>query len=162
MTKRRDFLLFLLLASGLVVLQPGAGSQALARDGDSGGGDSGGSRGGDSGNSGPGSANSGRSGGDDHGGGHGDDDNGGDDSSGGGSGRDHDDAREAVNEGRILRLKDVLRSVKASQQGTVIDIDLRRSGRLDIYRVKVRDEDGAIRTLRINARTGKQLNIFGF
>lgn len=148
---RREILLSLLLASGLAVFQPGPGLRAFAKDGDSGGGDD---RGGDD-NSGHGSSNSGH-GGDDHD--DDDDDKDDDDRSGRG---DHEDARDAVRKGRILPLKDVLRSVKRRHEGTVIGIDLRRSGNQDVYRVKLRDRKGAIRTLRINARTGKQLTFFG-
>lgn len=150
---RREILLSLLLASGLAVFQPGPGLRAFAKDGDSGGGDD---RGGDD-NSGHGSSNSGH-GGDDHD----DDDDDKDDDDDDRSGRgDHEDARDAVRNGRILPLKDVLRSVKRRHEGTVIGIDLRRSGNQDVYRVKLRDRKGAIRTLRINARTGKQLTFFG-
>lgn len=145
---RREVLLSLLLAAGLAVFQPGPGLQAFAKDGDDGGDD----------NSGHGSSNSGH-GGDDH---DDDDDDKDDDDDDDRSGRgDHEDARDAVRKGRILPLKDVLRSVKRRHEGTVIGIDLRRSGNQDVYRVKLRDRKGAIRTLRINARTGKQLTFFG-
>lgn len=165
---RRD-LIALFCCSLLLSLTPQPGRfAALAKDGESGGG--GGSHGGGGDNSG-----SGHGGGDDDhdddrgndGGGNDgddDDDDDDDDASGGGSGRrsDQERARDAVERGDILPLKDVLRLVDEDKYGTVIAVDLRHSGSSEVYRLRTRDRQGTIRNLRINARTGKFMNIFGF
>lgn len=75
---------------------------------------------------------------------------------------DQENVRNAVAEGRVLPLKNVLTKVDPDRYGTVIAIDLRRYKDKDIYRLKTRDEMGVIRELRIDARTGKFINIFGF
>ncbi|MBK5566749.1 hypothetical protein [Ensifer sp. SSB1] len=163
---RRD-LIALFCCSLLLSLTPQPDRfAALAKDGESGGG--GGSHGGGGDNSG-----SGHGGGDDDhdddrgndgGGNDGDDDDDDDDASGGGSGRrsDQERARDAVERGDILPLKDVLRLVDEDKYGTVIAVDLRHSGSSEVYRLRTRDRQGTIRNLRINARTGKFMNIFGF
>lgn len=101
----------------------------------------------------------------------GDDDKDDDDSTGskGGSSRrspsnrtDQERARAAVQEGRVLPLKDVLRLVDERRYGTVIAVDLKRYGGRDVYRLKTRDGAGTIRNLRIDAHTGKLINFFGF
>jgi uncharacterized membrane protein YkoI len=75
---------------------------------------------------------------------------------------DQERARDGVEKGDILPLKEVLRLVDEDRYGQVIAVDLKRSGGSEIYRLRTRDEQGTIRNLRINARTGKFVNIFGF
>ncbi|MBD9554962.1 hypothetical protein IB263_00980 [Ensifer sp. ENS03] len=75
---------------------------------------------------------------------------------------DQERARDGVEKGDILPLKEVLRLVDEDRYGQVIAVDLKRSGSSEIYRLRTRDEQGTIRNLRINARTGKFVNIFGF
>ncbi|NVD37408.1 hypothetical protein HT585_00965 [Ensifer sp. HO-A22] len=108
---------------------------------------------------------SGRGGGDDDdhsgpGGGDDKDDDGDDDNSGSGRRSDQERARDGVEKGRILALKEVLRLVDENKYGAVIAVDLRNNG--EVYRLRTRDRQGTIRNLRINARTGKFMNIFGF
>lgn len=167
---RRD-LIALFCCSLLLSLAPQPGGfVVLAKDGDSGsgsgshgGGDGGGSHGGDDdddrGNDGRGND------GDDDDDDDDDDDNGGSGggaAGGGGRRSDQERARDAVEKGDILPLKDVLRLVDENKYGRVIGVDLRRSGSSEVYRLRTRDPQGTIRNLRINARTGKFMNIFGF
>lgn len=79
-----------------------------------------------------------------------------------GGDNDQETARKAVAEGHVLPLKDVLDLVDRDRYGIVIAVDLRRYKGNDIYRLKTRDGSGVIRDLRIDAHTGKFLNIFGF
>lgn len=173
MTRRN--LLALFCCSVLLSLAPQAGVfSAFAKDGDD---DN------DSSGSGSGSSGSGSSGSSGHGGGDSDDNSGhgggdddDDDNSGPGGGADDDDdgnsgsgrrsdqerARDGVEKGRILALKDVLRLVDEDKFGAVIAVDLRRYDNAEVYRLRTRDQQGTIRNLRINARTGKFMNIFGF
>ena len=111
-------------------------------------------------------------GGDDHGGpGRGGDDNGGEDNSGrdsSGSGREssgrslsQDEVLDGVRSGKIISLKQALEIVSNKVEGRVIDIGLTsRMGRAQ-YRVKVRRDDGAITTLRLDARTGRFVGFWG-
>ncbi|MEI2300028.1 PepSY domain-containing protein [Ensifer sp. MJa1] len=166
--RRRD-LIALFCGSLLLSLVPlPGGMAALASDDDSA--NSGSSHGGsdDSDNSGRGGGGHGGDDDDDDRGKNDDDDNDDDadddDNSGQGSGRrsDQERARDGVAKGNILPLKDVLRLVDEDKYGRVIAIDLRRSGDGDVYRLRTRDRQGTIRNLRMNARTGKFINIFGF
>lgn len=75
---------------------------------------------------------------------------------------DQERARAAVQEGRVLPLKDILRLVDERRYGTVIAVDLKQYGGRDVYRLKTRDGSGTIRNYRIDARTGKLINFFGF
>ncbi|WP_234804064.1 PepSY domain-containing protein [Ensifer adhaerens] len=148
---RRD-LIALFCCSLLLSLAPQPGGMAaLAKDDDDD--DDGGSHGG--------------------GGGHGNDDDDDDDDDdaddeddlgqGGASLRsDQERARAGVEKGDILPLKEVLRLIDEDRYGAVIAVDLKRSGGSEIYRLRTRDSQGTIRNLRINARTGKFVNLFGF
>jgi len=168
---RRD-LIALFCCSLLLSLAPQPGRLgALAEDGDSGNG--GGSHGGGGSGGSGGSGGGGQGGDDDHdddrgnkGGGNGDDDDDDGESAGAAAGgsrhSDQERARAAVENGDILPLKDVLRLVDEDKYGRVIGVDLRGSGSSEVYRLRTRDRQGTIRNLRINARTGKFMNIFGF
>jgi len=148
--ERRDFLLLLLAAL------PGAGTllsahPAFAEDGGGDGGGDGGDDGGDEG---------GDDGGDD---GDGADDDGED--QGNADDRDgaddHVEARDAVRDGRILPLREILSRVKAMGAGRVLSVDLALGGRTPVYSLKVENENGGVRTLRLNAETGRTLGPFG-
>ena len=149
---------FLLLAPhpGDLAAHAASGSGSSG-SGSSGSGSSGSNSGSGSSNSGSGSSNSG-SGSSGHGG-HGEDDDG---EGSGGRRSDQERVRDAVVRGRILPLKDVLRLVDGDKYGAVIGVDLRHYGGSDVYRLTTRDGRGVIRDLRINARTGKFMNILGF
>lgn len=172
MPMTRRHLIALFCCSLLLSLAPQAGGlSAFAKDGrddrdSSGSGGSGsGSHGGSDSDR---DDSSGRHGGDDR------DDDGDNSGPGGGDDRDDDDddhdgrgrhsdqerARDGVEKGRILALKDVLRLVDEDKYGAVIAVDLRNNG--EVYRLRTRDRQGTIRNLRIDARTGKFMNIFGF
>ena len=137
--KRRDFLLLLLAAL------PSAGAllhvdPALADDKDDDGGDD------DSGN-------------DDDGG---NDDGGKDNADKGGEADDHVEARDAVRDGRILPLREILNRVKAMRAGRVLSVDLALGGRTPVYILKVESDTGSVRTLRLNAETGRALGPFAW
>ncbi|MFZ2100732.1 MAG: PepSY domain-containing protein [Oricola sp.] len=110
-------------------------------DGDDEGGASGG-------NSGSGSGSSGS----DSGGG------GGDDRFGRGA-LDQSDAKRAVLLGQAIPLKDALRRVEGAYGGSVIDVDLRSTGRRLEYSFKVRTERGSVRTIRMDAESGRFLGL---
>lgn len=100
--------------------------------------------------------------------------NGGSDNSGSGSGNsgsgsgtlgtrsDQDNAREAVTSGKAMPLYDALRRLGTRYPGRVINIDLQSEGRRLVYRFKVKGEDGNVRKVLMDAKTGKFRGIFGF
>jgi uncharacterized membrane protein YkoI len=84
-----------------------------------------------------------------------------------GSGEDHsridqDEALRAVKGGEIMSLKEALGKVGDKYKGKVIEIDIERTVKRDVYSMKVRMEDGTIRKVRMDARTGKFAGLFGF
>lgn len=123
-------------------------------------------------------------GGDDHGGDDGGDDDSGDDHGGGNDDKnddskdddskdddgvdtgtdadDHVEARDAVRDGRILPLRDILGRVKSMRAGRVLSVNLTLGGRTPVYILKVESEAGVVRTLKLNARTGRPLGPFGW
>lgn len=86
-----------------------------------------------------------------------------DDSSGRGSGkdRDHLKAREAVDKGRILPLREILKRVDDLGGGRVIAVDLNLRARAPYYTLKVQS-GSRVKTLKLEAATGRKLNIFGW
>lgn len=150
---RREFLLLLLVAVTSTAHLSGA-EPALADDDGGDGGDDGG---GDDGSSG------GDDGGDDSGSGgdEGESDDGGDNDRAG-SDDDHTKARDAVREGRILPLREILQRVAAMRAGRVLSVDLSLESKTPFYVLKVENEKGGVRTLRLNAETGRTLGPFGW
>ena len=64
--------------------------------------------------------------------------------------------------GRVISLTTALRIVNTKIHGRVIDVDLLVRSGTPQYRVKVRRTDGMIRTVRLDARTGKMISLLGF
>lgn len=74
-----------------------------------------------------------------------------------GRGRDHDDARHAVESGAALSLSRILPLALRAVPGEVLDVDLdREHGRL-VYEVQILARDGGVRNVVLDARTGAVL-----
>jgi uncharacterized membrane protein YkoI len=165
---RRLFLIALLgiLSPGILPVGSALAKDGGDRDSDSGGDDDGGDD-----NSGSGGGGSDRDDDDD------DDDGGGrdrddddddddkddddDDSGKSGSRRDHQKARDAVDEGRILPLREILKRVDDHGGGRVISVDLNLKARDPYYTLKVQS-GSRVRTIKLEAATGRKLNLFGW
>lgn len=162
---RRLFLIALLgiLSPGILPV-----SSALAKDGGDSDSDSGGDDDGGDDNSGSGGGGADRDDDDDDDGGRDrdddddDDDKDDDDNSGkSGSRRDHQKARDAVDEGRILPLREILKRVDDHGGGRVISVDLNLKARAPYYTLKVQS-GSRVRTIKLEAATGRKLNLFGW
>jgi uncharacterized membrane protein YkoI len=70
---------------------------------------------------------------------------------------DHDRARRAVEEGRILPLKDILARAEASHPGQLLEAELEDEHGALIYELKVLATDGRVVRLYYDARTGELL-----
>lgn len=160
---RREFLLLLLATVTSTAHLLGARPALADNDGGDDGGD-----GGDDGGDGGGGGDDGDGGGDDGGGddsGSGDDKGESEDGDGNGSSEsddDHIEARDAVREGRILPLREILQRVAAMRAGRVLSVDLSLKSKTPVYVLKVENEKGGVRTLRLNAETGRTLGLFGW
>lgn len=66
-----------------------------------------------------------------------------------------DDARQGVNGGRQLPLRDIVRTVRAQVPGELVDvIGLEQQGARLVYLLRWKTDDGRILTLTVDAETG--------
>lgn len=166
---RRNFLLLLsvamLCAAPLLQAAP-----AFASDGGDGDGDGGDNDGGNGGNGGSGGNDDDSGSGNDNG----DDDNAADNDKDNAAPNaaapdaaapddaDHVQARDAVQQGRILPLREILQRVDSMRAGRVLSVDLSLKSKAPVYILKVENKEGGVQTLRLNAVTGRKLGPFGW
>lgn len=67
---------------------------------------------------------------------------------------DHDRARRAVEEGRIMPLKDILARAEAAYPGQMIEAELEEHGGSMVYEIKMLTTDGRVMKLLYDAQTG--------
>jgi len=77
------------------------------------------------------------------------------------AGADHERARRAVEEGRILPLKDILVKAQQSHPGQVIEAELEDEGGGFIYEIKILSPDGRVMKLLFDAQKGDLLKARG-
>lgn len=141
-TITRRHLLALLFSAGVKVF---AVQPAIASDGDSGDSDSGDN-----------DSDDGDSDSDD------DNDNGSSSNSGSGKGRiDPDNIRKAIVSGKAISLSKALALLRKSNNDRVIDVRLISNGSTFDYRFKVISDRGKVRTIKMDAKTGRIRNFFG-
>lgn len=157
MTIERRTLLAFLLSTALVGGVIAIPSRPVFAKGD-------GEDGGDDGDDGH---DSGGDNGDDSGDDGGHDDGKGDDGGSGTKGADdadsdQDDALEAVKSGQIMSLEKALAIVNKKYDAKVIDVKLSKTFGRAVYGLKLRLANGQIKSVRIDARTGKPVGLLGF
>lgn len=74
---------------------------------------------------------------------------------------DHDDARDAVERGEVMPLHEALEIVREANRGRVIDMQLTRAANGYVYAFKLKASSGRVTTLRMDARTGRVISMFG-
>ena len=72
---------------------------------------------------------------------------------------DQDDARNAVREGRIMSLGQVLQRVQQRVQGRMLDASLVNYGGRPVYLIKMITRDGNVAIVSADAATGNILSI---
>lgn len=77
-------------------------------------------------------------------------------------GRDHDEAREGVRQGRLVPLSDAIRVVRGRYRGQMLDASLHElvPGQ-PVYRVLILMQDGRRIAVWVDARTGQILRVEG-
>ena len=70
---------------------------------------------------------------------------------------DHDRARRAVEEGRILPLKEILARAQGAYPGQVIEAELEDEGGIVVYEIRILTTDSRVMKLYYNAATGELL-----
>jgi uncharacterized membrane protein YkoI len=152
-SKLRRSLLCSALALVLLVAPP-LGASAFAKDGDGGGSNSGSG----SSNSGSGSGSSGSGSGDSDQDDDADDDD--DDSNSGRNRRgDQERALDAVRQGKVRPLREVLQMVSERAPGDVLRVKLRRSGGQMFYRITVLTDEGRYREVVVNAQSNRVVSM---
>ena len=71
------------------------------------------------------------------------------------AGRDHDEARRAVEAGEIRPLADVLDLVKGKLPGDVVGVKLEREGGAWTYELRVLDGKGRLFDIHVDAKSGE-------
>lgn len=74
---------------------------------------------------------------------------------------DHDRARRAMEEGRILPLRDILARAEAEYPGQLIEAELEDEHGALVYEIKMLSADGRVRKLLYDARSGALIKAKG-
>lgn len=72
---------------------------------------------------------------------------------------DHDRARQALEQGRVLPLRAVIDRVEREQQGQVVKIEFEADDGRYIYKIRLLQRDGRMAKLKVDAVDGRVLNI---
>ena len=72
---------------------------------------------------------------------------------------DYMEAKRLLETGEILPLEDLLKNLRQTFPGIILDIELEREDHQIVYEVELLGKDGIVREIYINARTGKVLSI---
>jgi len=70
---------------------------------------------------------------------------------------DYVEARRLLRSGEILPLEDILKNVRQVFPGNVLEVELEKKNQRVIYEMEILGEDGVIREVYIDARTGELL-----
>ncbi len=75
--------------------------------------------------------------------------------------RDHDRARQALQEGKILPLRSVLDIVEQSYPGQVVKVEFEEDDGEYLYEIRLLQDSGNLLKLKIDARDGQVLAVKG-
>lgn len=76
-----------------------------------------------------------------------------------GRGGDHDDAREAYEQGEALPLAQILPLALRAVPGEVLEVELEREHGALVYEIEILARNGRVRKVTLNARTGAILDV---
>ncbi|MCL1961905.1 MAG: PepSY domain-containing protein [Desulfovibrionaceae bacterium] len=74
-------------------------------------------------------------------------------------GHDHEQARQALQQGQVLPLRTVLDKVEREHQGQVLKIEFEQDGGRFIYEIRLLQADGKVVKLKVDAVDGRVLEI---
>ena len=74
-------------------------------------------------------------------------------------GRDHELARQALEQGQVLPLRQVLDKIEREYQGQVLKIEFEREDGRYIYEIRLLQRDGRMAKLEVDAVDGRVLKI---
>jgi len=70
---------------------------------------------------------------------------------------DHIEARRLLDSGEILPLEVILKNVRQIFPGKVLEVELEKEDQQIVYEVEILGDDGVIKEIYINAKTGRLL-----
>ncbi|GMR20140.1 MAG: PepSY domain-containing protein [Gammaproteobacteria bacterium] len=70
---------------------------------------------------------------------------------------DHDEARRLLNSGDILSLEVILEKLRSRYPGKILEVEFKRKPNHIVYEVEILGDDGAVREVYIDAKTGDVL-----
>ena len=70
---------------------------------------------------------------------------------------DYIEARRLLDSGEILPLEIILKNVRQIFPGKVLEIELEKEDKQIVYEIEILGDDGVIKEIYINAKTGKLL-----
>lgn len=73
--------------------------------------------------------------------------------------RDHELAREALQQGQVIPLRQVLDKVEREYQGQVLKIEFERDDGRYVYEIRLLQKDGRMAKLKVDAVDGRVLKI---
>ena len=73
--------------------------------------------------------------------------------------RDHELAREALEQGQVLPLRQVLDKVEREYQGQVLKMEFERDDGRYVYEIRLLQKDGRMAKLKVDAVDGRVLKI---
>lgn len=72
---------------------------------------------------------------------------------------DHELARDALQQGRVLPLRQVLDKIEREYQGQVLKIEFERDDGRYVYEIRLLQKDGRVAKLKVDAVDGRVLKI---
>lgn len=70
---------------------------------------------------------------------------------------DYIEARRLLDSGEILSLEVILRKVRQVFPGKILEVELEKEEQQIVYEIEILGDDGVIKEIYIDAKTGKQL-----
>ena len=72
---------------------------------------------------------------------------------------DHIEAKRLLNSGEIMALDDILKIIKQTYPGKLLEVELEKEHKKIVYEVEILGTDGIVREIYIDAKTGKLISI---
>ena len=70
---------------------------------------------------------------------------------------DYIEARRLLDSGKVLPLEVILKNVRQTFPGKVLEVELEKEDQQIVYEIEILGADGVIKEIYINAKTGKLL-----
>lgn len=72
---------------------------------------------------------------------------------------DYIEARRLLKAGKILPLEKILKNIRKSYPGKILEVDLEKDNGRIVYEIEILANDGVVKELYINARSGELISV---